>query len=276
MRTKALLLMAALALAGCSGGSEPDLYACKSGPTVDLAQVEGSDAEGFDPESACPPPAPPTVTLEAPATMTVHFPAVFGWTVSSGNYSAGHSMSTQLRWSHHTIAADGLAGPESYANPLEEYEHQDIAKASSGGTAFDAKVVFRTPGKYFVRAYAQVRGDGLQDTDFWSEERVVEVGPVAATGKTVTVVHGVGDFQGKLEPASVSLQLGDAFAIQNDDLTEHTFTFENAPTGFKHDPIVVAAGATSPPVLLDTPGGYTLRTDDLQPQVLSVSVAAPT
>ena len=276
LRSTAALLVAALALAGCAG-SDPRPYACMDGSTIDLATVDGSDQAGFKPESACPPPPPPTVALEAPTAMVAHFPQTFSWTVTSGNYSMGHSMSTQLRWSHHTIAEDGLTGPTVYANAIKEFTHQDVAKASQGGSAFEAKVMFPTPGTYFVRAYAQVRGEGLADTDYWSPETVVEVAPVAATGKTVTVVHTVGDFQGKLEPASITLQLGDAFAIKNDDVKEHTFTFKNAPTGYKHDPIVVAAGATSSPVMPTLPGGYTLETDDLvQKQVLSVSVAAPT
>ncbi|MEA3143529.1 MAG: hypothetical protein QOG31_853 [Thermoplasmata archaeon] len=272
MRTVALLAVALLALAGCSSKSGPDNYTCKAtGKVIDLAQVEGSGKAGFDPESACPAPLPPSVAFAAmPASMTAYFPAIAAWQVSSGNYTSGHSMLTQIRWSHHTIALDQLHKPDDYGTLAAQYAHQDLPGR------FDAKLKFETPGAYFVRAYAQVRGDGLADTDYWSPEVQLTVSPVGATGKVTQVDHGVGPVGavGKLTATQASFALGDALVLGNQDAVPHTFSFSGV---CKHDPVTVPAqGGKSDPIVMVVPGSCKVATDDTGgPQTLTVNVAEP-
>jgi plastocyanin len=274
MRTVALLAVALLALAGCSSKSGPDNYTChKTGRVIDLSTVEGADAKGFDPESACPAPLPPSVALTTlPAGMKAYFPALGAWTVSTGNYTMGHSMLTQMRWSRHPMAAEQLTKPDDYGTLLAQYAHQDVP------AKFDAKLKFETPGTYYLRAYAQVRGDGLADTDYWSPEVTLVVGPVNATGKQTEVSHDLGPFAagqgGKLSPTTLSAALGDAIVLVNKDVMDHTFTFSGV---CKHDPLKVAMNSgRSEAIPMLVPGSCVVKSDDAAgPQQLTVNVAEP-
>jgi plastocyanin len=275
MRTVALLAVALLALAGCSSKSGPDNYTCqKTGRVIDLSTVEGSGKKGFDPESACPAPIPPSVSFSRlPAGMTAYFPAVATWAVSPGNYTSGHSMLTQLMWSGHPMATDKLQGPATFsANaPLAMYAHQDVP------AKFDGKIKFEKPGTYYLRAYAQVRGDGLPDTDYWSPEIKLTVNAVNASGKSTEVTHeqgpGLGGQVGKFGPTTVSAALGDAIVLVNKDVVEHKFTFSGV---CKNDDVTVGAGAKSDPILMVVPGSCTIKTDDAAgAQQSNINVAEP-
>ncbi|MFO1534793.1 MAG: hypothetical protein ABR586_03945 [Thermoplasmatota archaeon] len=273
MRSAAFLAIALLALAGCSSKPDADTYTCqRTGQVVDLSQVEGSDADGFDPESACAPPLPPSVALvNLPAGMTAYFPAVASWTVLPGNYTGGHSMLTQVRWSTHAMEVEKLTRPDDYGKVVQQYAHQAVP-----GT-FDAKLKFETPGTYYLRAYAQVRGDGLPDTDYWSPEVKLVVSPVNATGKATEVVHQLGPAVagqgGTLTPSSVQAALGDAVILVNEDLQGHTFTFSGV---CKHDPVTVASDGRSEPIVMLVPGSCKATTDDpAGSQQLTVNVAEP-
>ncbi|HEX2065396.1 MAG TPA: hypothetical protein VHI93_01150, partial [Candidatus Thermoplasmatota archaeon] len=236
-------------------------------------QAEGFGEEGFDPEAACPAPVPPSVAFALlPATLTAHVPAPGAWTVSPGNHTGGHSMLTQLRWSHHPIAVEDLEGPEGYGTLLAQYAHQDVPNR------FEAKLKFDKPGTYHLRAYAQVRSDGLPDTDFWSPEVQVVVGPVPPTGKVVELRREAGPAVagqgGTFGPATVQARLGDGLALTNADLVEHTFTF----TGVcQRGPVTVGPGETLAALLLDVPGSCRVATDEPGgAQVATLNVAAPT
>lgn len=278
MRAVALLAVALLALAGCSGKSGPSTYTClRTGQAIDLSQVPGSDEDGFDPESACPAPAPPSVVFaEAPTALQAYFPGRVSWAVSAGNYSSGHSMLTQVMWSRQPVAAEQLQGPATYSTnpPLAMYAHQDVPGR------FDGKVKFEAPGTYYLRAYAQVRGDGLDDGDYWSPEVKLVVAPVAATGKATDVTRAAGPAvagqAGALSPAAVSASLGDAIVLVNQDLVEHVFSFSGA---CRHADVRLAAAAggdvRSDPIVMAVPGSCVVQTDDPQPQRATVSVAAP-
>jgi hypothetical protein len=274
MRTVALLAIAALALAGCSSKSGPDNHTCaKTGRVIDLSLVEGSGKKGFDPESACPAPIPPSVAFaKVPTAMTAYFPALGTWTVATGNYTQGHSMLTQLRMSAKPIVADQLKKPDDYGSVLAQFAHQDVPGK------FDAKLKFEKAGTYYLRAYAQVRGEGLPDTDFWSPEVQVVVAPVNATGKSTEVVRAAGPAlagqTGKLAPNAVSAVLGDAIVLVNDDVVPHTFTFSGT---CKHDPIAVEAqGGHSGQIMLLVPGTCKATTDDQAgPQTVAINVAEP-
>lgn len=273
MRTLALLAVTLVALAGCSSKPDPAPYTCaRTGTTVDLSQVEGSGDDGFDPESACPAPTPPSVAFALlPAAMTAYVPAASAWTVSSGNHTGGHSMLTQLRWSHHPIAAEELEGPDGYGTLLAQFSHQDVPGR------FEAKLKFETPGTYYLRAYAQVRGDGLPDTDFWSPEVRLVVAPVASTGTTVELRREAGPAvagqAGAFGPATSHAKLGDGLALVNADVVEHTFTFTGA---CKWQPATIGPNQRLAGLLLDVPGSCRVTTDDpAGAQTATLNVVAP-
>jgi hypothetical protein len=272
----AILSIALLALAGCSGKSGPDPYTCqKTGRVIDLSQVEGSGKKGFDPESACPAPIPPSVAFTSlPAGMTAYYPATIAWAISTGNYTAGHSMLNELLWSHHPVADDQLQAPETYSTnkPLAMFAHQDVP------APFGGKVEFDTPGTYYLRVYAQVRGNGLPDTDFWTPEVKMVVNPVNATGKSVTVTHPPGvpaaGMVGTVDMTDVRLKLGDALVFKNDDVAPHDLTC-SGPVNF--DKTTVSPNSASAPIVFVVPGSYRCVTDDKpNGQTINVGVSQPT
>ncbi|HUR61441.1 MAG TPA: hypothetical protein VM286_03640 [Candidatus Thermoplasmatota archaeon] len=273
MRTVlAVLALATLALAGCS--SKPDLYTCqKTGKVLDLDTIPGSDAKGFDPETACPAPTPPSVLFsKLPASMTAYFPAVFTWTVSPGNYTSGHSMLTQLMWSKNPSSATPQAPATFSTNtPLQTYAHQELPGK------FDGKVKFETPGTYYLRAYAQVRGDDLPDGDYWTPEVKVVVSEVNATGVKDVLTHAAGPYvpgaSGLFTAEKATVALGDGLVLSNKDFVAHTFSFSGA---CKHADVEVADGEDSPPITMTVPGSCTVKTDDSAgAQSVAISVTAP-
>lgn len=279
MRVAALLAVALLALAGCSGKSGPDPYTCKkTGQVIDLSKVAGSGKKGFDPESACPAPMPPSVAFtKLPASMTVYYPATAGWSVSPGNYTMGHSMLTQIRWSHHPIAVAQLTKPDDYGTMVAQFAHQDLPQVFSG------KLSFTVAGTYYLRAYAQVRGEGLPDTDFWSPEVQLVVAPITANGTAITLTHdvgtGVGGTVGKFGPTQVSAKLGDTLVIVNKDVQALKVTFTGAcKIADISVPAATAGGANgqSDPILMNVPGSCNVVSNDpAGQQQASVSVAQP-
>lgn len=275
MRTVlAVLALATMVLAGCS--SKPDLYTCqKTGKVIDLKAVDGSGKKGFDPESACPAPIPPSVAFTTlPASMTAYFPATLTWSISPGNYTSGHSMLNQLMWSHHPVNGT-LGAPTTFTTntPLQTYAHQDVPQT------FTAKVKFETPGTYYLRVYAQVRGDNLADGDYWTPEVKMVVNPVNATGVTDLLSHAAGPnlsgATGAFTAAKAKVALGDALLLENKDVMDHTFSFKNVCS--KLAAVPVKAGATSAPILMAIPGTCTVVTDDTgSTQSLAINVSEPT
>ncbi|MEK6985474.1 MAG: hypothetical protein AABX89_03715 [Candidatus Thermoplasmatota archaeon] len=261
MRTILLVgLLSTMALAGCTSG--PGLYTCLAGPgagtEIDLATVAGSDAEGFNPESACPQPvAPSTAFVNLPLTFQAYTPATVTWTVLPGSYAEGHAMLSVLKGSHHPITAAAPTAAD-YAFEYGKKEHQNIPT-----DPFAQTLTFDAPGTRYVRLFANVRGEGLTETPYWSEEVKITIDPVAATGNTVTITKPAGEFQGKLV-ADSAFKLGDAVQITNDDLRPQTFSFVKVPPGFtKPQDVELANGATSAPLLLNIPGGYTVSVNSL-------------
>jgi hypothetical protein len=285
MRTVvAVLAIAFLALAGCSSKSTPDTYTClKTGRVIDLSTVAGSSAKGFDPETACPAPIPPSVHLtKLPATISAYVPTPVAWEVRLGNYTSGggHTMLTQLMWSHHPISDDKLKEPATYGTnaPLVMYAHQELDPPA---TPFTGKVTLpltgmTLPGSYYVRAYALVRANGLTDTDFWSPETKITIAPANATGvvKTVTIGQGVLGAVGKLDTPTLSIQLGDAVKIHNGDVLDHTFKMDHC--GQPAQDIVVAAGKDSTPTVYTVPGSCVYKSDNPDgAQTLTLNVQQP-
>ncbi len=265
-------LLVALTLAGCA--SKDTTYVCTTGPaagkTIDLANVTGSDAKGFDPESACPKPVPPSVVFKTiPAAMTAYFPAKVEWTVLPGTYAEGHSMLTVVAASHHPItsATPTLA---DYAFQYGKKEHQEVPQT------FSTTLTFTEEGARYMRLFANVRGAGLAETPYYSDEVKMTILPVPATGKTVVATQALGDQVGGFKADSTNLQLGDAVVLHNADARGHVFTFAEVPAGFhKPDPMTVAMGGDSPSVLLNIPGSYRITVDDAVVQQVTLSVAAP-
>ena len=131
-------------------------------------------------------------------------------------------------------------------------------------------------GTVYVRAYAQVQGDGYDRVEVWSDEVALNVTPVQPTGVTHTVTHGAGPI-GELDPNEVDAALGDALAFDNQDLLDHTLEMTSAPPGSTPCDLEAAGQSVSATTcMFDVPGKYTFATQgDAQPKSLTVNVAQP-
>jgi hypothetical protein len=267
----------ALALAGCSGGDGDHKVAdvtCPDGTVVTSEQIEAGEGHheaGFDPMTLCP--VPPSVTLSGlPATIQVYRSAAFTWVVDPGSITAGHSMLTSIRYAKASIPDAELTEGQMTKYPTEiiKKEHQNLP------VTFKGNMTFNQPGKVYVRAYAQVQGEGAPRRDVWSPEVVLEVLPVLPTGVVQSVTHALGPV-GELDPKTVDLQLGDAVKFVNEDFLDHTLELVSAPPGA--EPCELAAGmqgGESATCVLIAPGQYEFVTDDAPTtKSLTVNVAQP-
>lgn len=275
--SKTLLVIVPLlaaALAGCSGddGGHATLsdFTCPDGAIVTAAQQEAAESHHdavFDPAALCP--VAPVVKLEGlPATLGVYRNAPFTWVVDPGSVAHGHSMLTSIRFA--TTSVPAPAAMTDYATEVIKREHQDLP------VTFKGNLTFTQAGTVYVRAYAQVQGEGYARRDVWSEEVVLQIQPVAPTGNVVTVTHGPGLFLATVTPAEpVDAVLGDAIQLTNDDLAPHSLTLESGPQGASCPEISAGEGASSAACVLQVPGTYTWKTDDQQPKRITIKVAVP-
>lgn len=270
----ALLMAATLAIAGCSGGDKHDEAAdvtCPDGTVLTPEQVEEHEEHhdaGFNATDLCP--IPPSVTLSGlPSSVQVYLKAPFTWEIDPGSVQHGHSMLMSVRYATASVP-DAEVSVEAYSKEVLKKEHQDLPKT------FKGNMTFTTPGTVYVRAYAQVQGEGFNRIDVWSDEVVLNVTAVEPTGTVHTTTHGVGPV-GDLEPASLPAALGDALQFQNDDVVEHTLEMTSAPPGA--EPCDLSAGAraaSETSCLLTVPGSYTFAIQGATPaKSMSVTVAQP-
>lgn len=257
-----LLALASVALAGCSDGdSHGHTVTCDDGTEVDYAE-EDHHGEDFDPMSLCAPPPLVLTFSGVPESLMVYRSAALSWGMELGGRESAHSMLTSLRVATASKNVTAADGPDAYGSELLKREHQDLP------FAYEAPVVFDTPGTYYLRTYAVVSGE-----HHWSPEARVEVTPVQPTGTAHTVTHAPGDFLGGVSPTAVQMALGDALVFQNDDLLGHVFTFTSGPASVAE--VAVAAQSASDPVLLPAPGTYEVSTDDFQSARITITVAPP-
>ena len=275
---KALLALAVLSvsLAGCGdkGEKAPDPVTCPDGTILTSEQIEAfpdhHDA-GFNATSHCP--VAPSVTFTGlPASLQSFATAMFHWTVDNGSVPEGHSMLTAIRYGDRSVPDRDLTNVAKYPTELIKKEHQSLPVSFMGNLSF-AKV-----GKVYLRAYAQVQGQGYERQEFWSPEVVLEVTPVQPTGLVVDFTHKAGNAAGSIDPPSQDLSLGDGVRLVNEDLVEHTCKANQAPVAV---PALHAAASTgtataSDTVVLDVPGTYVYTCDDLvMPKGFSVNVRLP-
>lgn len=270
----ALLAAATLAIAGCSGGdghAKAAEVTCPDGTVLTAEQVE-ADARhheaAFNATELCP--IPPEVRIfGVPASVQVYLKAPFTWEVDPGSVQHGHSMLMSVRYST-TSVPDAEASIETYSKEILKKEHQDLPKT------FKGNMTFTTPGTVYVRAYAQVQGEGFPRIDVWSDEVVLNVSAVQPTGTVHTATLGLGPV-GTLAPASLAAALGDELRFQNDDLVEHTLEMTTAPPG--SEPCDLTAGgraASEATCLFSVPGSYTFAIQGATPaKSMTVNVAQP-
>lgn len=283
MKTVALLLTLGLLLAGCSGnGGESSTTAgpscANAGPNHGDGHNHASHAAGCDGNRTL---APPSVRLDtAPASVQVYRSINVTWTILPGEYTKGHSMLSKVMLSHHSVPTSELVGPDSYGvKEIGRTEHADLADGTGKTVTVTSPAGTFSPdlqGTRYIRVYAQIRAEGLEDKDYWSDEVAINVTAVQPTGVTHTVTHGAGGFQGGLDPDEVNARLGDALSFANEDVVEHTFTLASGPAGCPFAPIKVPAGVPtaappSTPVLLLCPGSFSFETDDV-PTMLTVAI----
>jgi plastocyanin len=257
-----VLLAWSLALAGCSGGSDGhDVVdvTCPDGTVLTADEIEADEHHheaGFNATKDLCPVAPKVTLSGLPDTIQVYDSAAFTWAVDAGSAAKGHSMLTSIRYAKASIPdADLVEGQMAkYPTEIIKKEHQDLP------VTFKGNMTFNEAGKVYIRAYAQVQGEGLQRRDVWSAEVVLEVLPVNATGVIQTIRHGLGP-AGELDPASADLKLGDAIQFANDDLLEHSLNQVSAPAGAASCELSAGQMATSASTcVLTVPGTYEFET----------------
>lgn len=278
---KALLsatVVLALALAGCSGGDDEPTYeavTCPDGTVLTPEQVKaameaheasgetmGHDhgGHGSDANALCP--VAPSVSLTGlPASLQAFKTAAFSWTLDNGSVANAHSMLTSIRYSTSSVADRDLTAVSKYPTELIKREHQDIPITYNGNLSF-AKA-----GKVYLRAYAQIQG-----ADYWSPEVELTVTPVPVTGTVVDIVQGMGDSLAPPTPADVSIMLGDAVRLVNEDLRDHTCAFDSGPAVTPEMSAAALTGASDPVVFL-VPGQYTYNCDTVQASTITIHVA---
>jgi len=264
MRTVvASILVLAAALSGCTSDPEPMTFTCPGGATVTVPANMTAQ-----PQDACPkapPPKPPSIAFQPPQELRIYRPFSFAWSLDAGNHTGGHSMDSQVRLSTVSVADGALAGPESYGMEIAKKEHQNLPVSLS------QEYTFKVPGMYYVRVYATILADGLESRDYWTPEHMLMVADVAPSGNNTTVTHAVGNVAGKVAPDTLDLRLGDGIILKNDDLVDHVFTPQSCEE--HKDPVTVAKTSSSPVILFKAPGTCVFKTDDLQPQSLTVNVS---
>lgn len=267
------LTLATMALAGCSGddghGGISDVT-CPDGTVVTGAQIEADEhhhEDGFDVKSLCPV-APAVSFTGLPPSLQVYSSAAFEWAVDPGSVQHGHSMLTAIRYSLAPVA-DADATLETYSKEVLKKEHQDLP------VAFRGNLTFNVPGKVYLRAYAQVQGTDFNRIEVWSHEVTLDVLPVQPTGNNTTVTHTLGPLD-PLDPAELTLGLGDGVVFKNDDLVTHTLTATSGPSGSVACELEAdGQGGVSEACVFLVPGSYTFETDDVQAKTLKVSVPIP-
>jgi hypothetical protein len=259
-----------LLLAGCTGGDggTPTTTApatCPPGQKM----VGGVADGGTGQPPICRPLTPPSVAVgDVPASIRVYRAVTLTWSIDPGDHTQeAHSMRTSLHVSPAPVPDADLAGPDSYGAELAKKEHQNLPAAGAVNHAFTVA------GTYYLRAYAQVRSAGVNDTDYWSPEVTITVADIEPTGNNTVVTHPVGNAAGKLEPATVDLGLGDGIVLKNDDLNDHVFTPQQGCVQFTAA-ITVPSQSSSEPLVFKAPGTCRFTTGDVQPQTLTVNVSA--
>ncbi len=254
-------LLLATMLAGCSGGgssSSSDLYTCKTGlkkgQQIDVSNATGHGKTGFDPESACPQPIPPSITiLGLPATVKAFYPVKASWALSSGSWAGGHSMLNELRINNAPVSEAGLTEDNfalKYPTQLLKFEHQELPSNFSGTFSID------TAGMYHARVFGQIKGTDLDNKEYWTSEVMIMVEAPTATGNTTTLTVPQGFPAQKTTSLSASVQLGDGIIIDNKGSVPITAKFsENSCAG--HAEVTVGSPgmpATSASIPLLVPG----------------------
>lgn len=284
MKTVVLLLTLGLLLAGCSGGGGGS--STTTGGSCPSSGMGHSDGHHEHPSSGCvgnQTRAPPTVRLDsAPTSVELYKSINVTWTILPGGYTKGHSMLAMVMLSHHSVPDRELMGPDSYGvKEIGRTEHAELEDGTGKTVTVTSPAGTFTPdlqGTRYLRVYAQIRAEGIEDKDYWSDEVAINITAVQPTGVTHTVTHGVGGFQGKLDPAIVTARLGDTLSFANDDVVEHTFTLASGPasctlstTTVEVPAAVPEAAPPSTPIPLVCPGSYSFETDDV-PTKLTVAV----
>ncbi|MEK6975139.1 MAG: hypothetical protein AABY18_02205 [Candidatus Thermoplasmatota archaeon] len=278
---KALLgamLAWALALAGCSGGNDSHGSAdvtCPNGTVLTAEEIEAHadhHADGFDAASLCPV-APKVVLSGLPATIPVYRSAPFTWVVDPGSVAHGHSMLTSIRYASVSVPDADLVEGQMTKYPTEitntKKEHQSLP------VTFKGNMTFNQAGKVYLRAYAQVQGDGFPRIDVWSAEVVLDVLPVVPTDVVHEVTHATGPL-GELDPEALDADLGDAVKFVNSDLIEHKLTLLSGPPGSEACELTAAGGGESATTCVFlVPGPYTFETDDVQAKSMTINVRLP-
>lgn len=274
MRIHAAAVLLVLLLAGCTGGDGSGGTTTTGPATCPAGQklATGGPVPTGTTSSAstsCVPLTLPSVALgDVPATIPVYRAVTLTWAIDPGDYTQeAHSMRNSLHLSPTPVPDAELAGPATYGAEIAKKEHQNLP---SGGAVDHT---FTAPGTYYLRAYAQVRSAGVNDTDYWSAEAVVTVADVEPTGNNTTVTHPIGNAAGTLAPATVDIGLGDGIILKNDDLTDHVFTPQQGCVQFTAA-IAVPKQSSSAPLVFKAPGTCRFATDDVQSQTLTVNVSA--
>ncbi len=246
------LLLAAVALAGCADDAPHNhgvILTCSDGTVLDSGNFTDHHADNFTLQDHCPKADPPAISVMLGLSNLSPFtyePVAATWDITP-LLPEGHSMLTELRVSDQP--GDNLTTPDSFGDVVDKREHQNTP------ASFEAEWVPKAPGTYYLRAYAENQGD-----HFWSQPTQVEVLPVEPTGVTHTITISAGGPAASVEPAALSMTIGDAVVWQNDDLLDRHIISTSGPGEF--DTGAIGRGAASEPIVLLAPGFYEYSSQD--------------
>lgn len=259
-----VILLLALAVAGCSGKKEAAIQpvTCPDGTVLSAEQIEampGHHEAGFNATAHCP--VKPSVTLEGiPASLGAFRTAPFSWRLDNGTVEHAHSMLTSIRWSERSVADADLTNINKYPSELVKREHQNLP------VTYQGNLTFNTVGKKYIRAYMEVAG-----VDHWSKEYAVDITPVVPTGKVLEYDFQMGDGAQDMTPTAQDAVLGDAIKVTNKDAVDHDCTRTSGATAVSD--FTAPANMDSPAVLLPAPGVWTFSCHgDLGDKSFSVNV----
>lgn len=267
-----ILALVALTTSGCFGGSGGDHTGvgdatCPNGSKLTSKQIEGMPGHhdaGFNATSACP--KPPSVSLTGlPAQLPAYGSANFTWILDNGSYTHGHSMLASLRWSMASIPDSELTAMENYPEELAKQQHKDVP------AKFEGKLQFTAPGTVYLRAYAEIQGDGLPAAKYWSAEVPLDVQPVAPTGEIADILY---TFPPLAALPDVNITLGDAVRLDNDDPAQgHTCSSDD--DGTPEADIEAPMGGAGTPVVFTQPGTFQYNCNGVQARSVTIRVAVP-
>jgi plastocyanin len=221
-------MMAVTALSGCFGGGD-------NGADPDDPDNDGMGGnQTLNPSVTIVEPFPPE-SVNVSESFMVH------WFVDTGSNTTLEITHTAVHWADYSVA-----------DPQTPADYGGNASELSVGTIpgnFSANLTLEEAATYYYRAHAII-----EDANYWSEERAIDVGS-AGTTHTVEIVESLlgGGLTAEMDPDPITIAVGDSIMWSNTDSTAHTATEDDGA----FDTGSIAGGESSAPVQFLEAGTFT-------------------